>query len=827
MCPVAEKKALSKSARAASFDVAATLGRGDCARMLGSVMDLLALIDKRRHWWRVFVAIFAISIVVVGYLGYQTYQFAPPIVDFVDSDGAVVIPAKSVQAGQRVFLRRGLMEYGSFLGDGAMRGPDFSAEALHLTAASLARHFDAAFRERLPDAEERGHFVGALVAAELKHNGYDPTLRGGEGAVVLSAAQAAAFAEVVDFYRDKFGDGVGPAKGEAFLPARYLTDVDARDAAAFFFWGGWFCAARRPGYTYSYTQNWPYDPHAGNFPHAGILLWSVIGLLVVIFAIGALFYVYGRIDRESLPERALRKLPPLAMQAVVDEFKPTPTQRALYGYFAVATLLFAVQVSAGLLTIADFLGLYGADGASLPMTVMRAWHSQLSVLWIAVCWFGATIWVLPQICRPEPRGQLLLIRLLFWMLVVVGAGTLIGIPAGILGALVDHDAIRWFGLQGWEFMQIGRAWHVVLYLSFALWLIIAVRGLWPMLRKRQTWSLPAWMVYSIAGILFMFSASFVSTPDTNFVIADFWRWCTIHMWVEAFFELFTTIIVAYFLYLMGFVTHAVAARVVYLSALLFLGSGLVGIAHNFYWNAKSIESVALGGVLSSLQVAPLVLLTIEAWRFRHLPADTIARAHGKAGTDAPPPTFGLAEPFMFLVGVNFWNFFGAGVLGFLLNLPIVNYYQHGTYLTVNHGHAALMGVYGNLAIAAMLFCARWNLSPARWNAALLRRIFWSINVGLMLMVILDLFPVGLHQLNAVVDSGYAYARSAAYIESSTFIAFTWLRGIGVAVFVVGGVVPLLWFMLSRWAGQKAAQTSTEQFEVPATVLAVHNPSPPR
>ncbi|MHC5019633.1 MAG: cbb3-type cytochrome c oxidase subunit I, partial [Planctomycetota bacterium] len=288
------------------------------------------------------------------------------------------------------------------------------------------------------------------------------------------------------------------------------------------------------------------------------------------------------------------------------------------------------------------------------------------------------------------------------------------------------------------------------------------------------------------------------------------------MWVEAFFELFTTIIVAYFLYLMGFVTHVVAARVVYLAAILFLGSGLIGIAHNFYWNAKSIETVALGGVLSSLQVAPLVLLTIEAWRFRHLPQTTL-----KSSAD-PTATFGLGDAFWFLVGVNFWNFFGAGVFGFMINLPIVNYYQHGTYLTVNHGHAALMGVYGNLAIAAMLFCSRWNIGPERWNSVLLRRIFWSLNIGLMLMVLLDLFPVGLHQLAVAMTDGYAFARSTAYLDGTVFQTLTWMRGIGIALFVVGGVIPLIWFMLSRWTGQKPAQTTDEQFVVPPTVLAVHD-----
>jgi nitric oxide reductase subunit B len=266
-----------------------------------------------------------------------------------------------------------------------------------------------------------------------------------------------------------------------------------------------------------------------------------------------------------------------------------------------------------------------------------------------------------------------------------------------------------------------------------------------------------------------------------------------------------------------------AARVVYIGAVLFLGSGLVGIAHNFYWNAKSIETIALGGVFSSLQIAPLVLLTVEAYRFRNMPESTLVQLKERQGAAA---TFGLKEAFLFLIGVNFWNFFGAGVLGFMINLPIVNYYQHGTYLTVNHGHAALMGVYGNLAIAAMLFCSRWNLLPAQWNGRLLRISFWSLNIGLSLMVIMELFPKGVHQLMVVMDQGYAFARSQAYIHSDVFQVLTWLRGLGTLVFVFGGVVPLVWFMVSRWARLKPAQTPAEEFVVPRSVLAMAEPLSP-
>jgi nitric oxide reductase subunit B len=598
-------------------------------------------------------------------------------------------------------------------------------------------------------------------------------------------------------------------------PRATSTIRGVRALAAFFFWGGWLCAAGAA--SSSYTHNWPYDPVLGNVPTTGVVFWSVIGALVLVLALGVVFYVYGKVDREAVWQAQAGQVPPLATADLVERSRPTATQRACYRYFAVAALLFVVQVSAGLLTLADFIGFFRTIGIRvdeiLPVTVTRAWHTQISVLWIAVCWFGASIWVLPLIARPEPRGQLRWVNGLFWLLVVVAAGTLVGIPLGVHGLL--GRAWRWLGLQGWEFVELGRAFQVLLYLGFVAWLVIVVRGLWPVLRRRETWSLPNWMVYSIVGILFMFSAGFVAGPETNFVIADFWRWCTIHMWVEAFFELFTTILVAYFMFLMGLVSHAAAARVVYLAAILFLGSGLIGISHNFYWNAKSMETVALGGVLSTLQIVPLVLLTVEAWRFRNMPDGMVGRLRRQSGTEV---AFGLPEAFLFLVGVNFWNFFGAGVLGFAINLPIVNYYEHGTYLTVNHGHAALFGVYGNLAIASMLFCARWLLPQARWNAALLRRAFWSLNLGLALMVVLDLLPVGIDQLLTVLDRGYAYARSEAYVQSPTFQALAWLRGVGITLFFVGGVLPVAWFLASRWRGLKPLQTEAEERSAPATLL---------
>jgi nitric oxide reductase subunit B len=321
------------------------------------------------------------------------------------------------------------------------------------------------------------------------------------------------------------------------------------------------------------------------------------------------------------------------------------------------------------------------------------------------------------------------------------------------------------------------------------------------MKIKQPWALPNWLVYTTFSIILLLVSGFIATPKTNFVIADFWRWMVVHMWAEAFFEVFTTVLIGYFMVVMGLVSKQAVIRVIYLATLLFLGSGLLGISHNFYWNAKPVFTMALGSVFSTLQVIPLVLLTLEAWRFSKLPR---ILENGNGGNGNFTKRFGFSEVFLFLVAVNFWNFFGAGVLGFIINLPIANYYEHGTYLTVNHGHAALMGVYGNLALATVLFCCQLLFKADWWRPRVIKTAFWSINIGLLLMVFLDLFPVGIWQFKTVTEQGLWYARSHDFIESTGFQTFTWLRIIGGSIFTVGGVIPLVWFVTSRRKGLKKA-----------------------
>ncbi|HHI78822.1 MAG TPA: nitric-oxide reductase [Planctomycetes bacterium] len=761
-----------------------------------------------KHLWIPILLVMVFGATGVLWMGARTYQGAPPIPTYVSAEGKTLADREEILDGQLLFQQKALMQYGTMFGDGGARGPDFTARALHVMATSMRDFYrdQASRQKKAPLSVDEEAAIQARVQRELKQNNYDPKT----GEVRLSEGQSHAFEAVQkDTQAMLNGDGL-----ESIQPKGLLSDPgDLHKIASFFFWGGWVCSVRRPGESASYTHNWPYDPQAGNTPGTAILLWSVIGAMALILGLGITLMIYGRFQKTAGWHASNKE--EVATPERIQGTKPTPTQRATFKFFAVAASLFLVQVLAGIWTIHDFVGfttLFGLDLQKLiPLTISRSWHIQVSILWIATCWIGASIFCLPRIAGKEPSHQLTLVNTLFWMLVVVVAGTLFGSLLGPKGFLGDYW--RMLGNQGWEFVELGKLFQGLLFLALVLWVVIVFRGVRSAFPKGNHFSLPHWLFYTTLAIAALFLSSFVAGPRTNFVIADFWRWMVIHMWAECFFEVFTTVIVAYFLVVMGLVSKKTARFTVYLAVILFWGTGFLGIAHNFYWNAKPSETLALGSVFSTMQVIPLILLSYEAWRFRRMPMEALK----KNGDKPKLQNFGLSEAFLFLIAVNFWNFFGAGVFGFIINLPIVNYYEHGTYLTVNHGHAALMGVYGNLSIAGILFCSRYLIRTKYWNPNLLRVSFWSLNIGLMLMVLLDTLPAGLAQLVTVLDSGMWAARSQEFIQGATFQTLTLLRMVGGALFTLGGVLPLVWFMNSNWTHLKQAapwaETSPETEEV--------------
>lgn len=770
----------------------------------GKAKSKLDYLMDTKKWWQPLTFILIISLLGVGMIGVQTYVDAPPLTTFSSKDGKVIFDKKTIERGQEVFHKYALMQYGSFFGDGAQRGPDFTAEALHLQSKYMTEYYKNQFESthnRKVESYEMIQFEDR-VKKELKHNGYDEA----KDIIFVNDAQEYAFEHTKNYYIDKF---TTPAAVRGGTIENYITDKnELKDLSAFFYWGAWVCTTVRPGTDFSYTHNWPYDPGSGNTPTSPVILWSVLGLLAFVLMCGIVLYYIGHYNQIAgkFFKPATRDL---FNEERVSKFRPVAIQKATYKFFFVAILLFFLQVSSGLITINDFvnwlgyLGITLADG--LPVTISRSWHLMLSLYWISTCWIASSIFILPILSKKEIPELVKWVNTLFVLLVILVGGSLAGMVMGPLGLM--GDLWYWLGHQGWEFVDFGKGYQVLLMVCFALWGIIVYKGIKPALIKNQPWNLPNWILYSVIGIPVLFLSGFVAKPDTNFVIADFWRWMVIHMWVEAFFEVFITIIVSYLMVLMGLVSRQAAIRVVYFATILFLGTGLLGISHNFYWNAKPVATMALGSVFSTLQFVPLILLTVEAWRFKNMPKFAVGDVeHKNLGN------FGFPGVFKFLIAVNFWNFFGAGVLGIIINLPIMNYFEHGTYLTVNHAHAALMGVYGNISLAAMLFASHLTIKPQFWNAKLINFSFWGINAGLMLMVVLDLFPAGSIQFKAVVERGLWYARSTDFIDYDIFHTLTWLRGIGATVFFAGGVIPLTWFIVRNIGRLKPTATSISEMD---------------
>ncbi|MEP7266079.1 MAG: cbb3-type cytochrome c oxidase subunit I [Saprospiraceae bacterium] len=760
-----------------------------------------------KNWKGPLIFILIISLLGVGLIGYQTYVEAPPMTTFKDNNGNAIIDQKSIVSGQEIFHKYALMEYGSFFGDGAQRGPDFTAEALHWTNVFMNDFYISEAKSKSlkePDEFEIQQ-INEKVKKELKQNNFNSN----ENVVTLSTAESYAFQQLVVYYTDIFID---KNKGVGFPPKNYISNrEEVAQLAGFFFWGAWVCVTQRPGSTYSYTHNWPFDPRAGNTPTSPVILWSVLGLLAFVLMCGIVLYFIGQYNQ--LPNKFFK--PPkrdLFTQERVASFKPTKSQKATFKFFFVAIILFFLQVSSGLITINDFTNWLSYIGIhilnQIPVTVSRSWHLMLSLFWISTCWIASSIFILPILAKKEVPGQLKLINGLFILLIILVGGSLVGMVMGPLNMLGKWW--YWLGHQGWEFVDFGKLYQVLLMIIFVLWGTVIYRGIKPAFIKHEPWNLPNWIFYSVIGIPLLFISGFVAKPETNFVIADFWRWMVIHMWVEAFFEVFITVIVSYLMVLMGLVSRQAAIRVVYFATILFLGTGLLGISHNFYWNAKPVATMAIGSVFSTLQFVPLILLTVEAWRFKNMPRIAV----GEVGINQLN-NFGFPEVFKFLVATNFWNFFGAGVLGIIVNLPIMNYFEHGTYLTVNHAHAALMGVYGNISLAALLFAARLMIKDKRWSTKIVNFSFWSINAGLMLMVVLDLFPAGSIQFKAVVEQGLWYGRSSNFVDYGIFKSLTWMRGIGASVFFFGGVLPLAWFIVSRFNSLKSEAQNIEHMDVQA------------
>jgi nitric oxide reductase subunit B len=737
--------------------------------------------------WLVLICVMTFTVLLGA--GAAIWKNAPPIAESWRSpQQETILSASEIRAGQETYLARGGQHIGSIWGHGSYLAPDWTADFLHrwglATAGVLKQgnpHFTQADLEALP-APKRAS-LQANLNQQFKTNRYNPPTQ----ELILTQAQAQGLQQVFQDYHQLLAHG---SRIHSIPDGWFTDDSQIHSVTAFFAWTAWAAAANRPNAPFSYTANWPHDDLIGNQPPGQFTVWSIVSVIVLIAAIALFLFVYLTQEEYNEPIQAIAR-PAVRI--------PTPSQKVTSLFFGVAMALFLMQIGMGMVTAHYAVEGYGFYGIPLhkflPYAASRSWHLQLAILWIATCWLAAGLAFAPRFGGHEPKGQAVGNSVLLVALTIVVVGSLAGTWAGIQGLLGQHSF--WWGHQGYEYVELGRVWQLLLIGGMMFWLWLVYRALKPALQKEgNRTGLNYFFLYSAIAIPVFYSAGLLYTNHTHLSVAEYWRWWVVHLWVEGFFEVFATVAIAYLCSELGFLKKSSALSATYLTTILYLGSGVIGTLHHLYFAGAPSFIAAIGSVASALEVVPLTLIGFEVVK-------TLKMSQAAEGF--------YRMPLRFFLATCFWNLVGAGVFGFLINPPIFLYYSQGLNTTPIHAHAALFGVYGSLALALMLFALREIVPERAWNETLLRFSFWALNGGLVLMLVLGLIPSGFYQLIASVNYGTWYARSAEVINSSWMHWTVWLRMPGDIIFALGALA-MIAFTVQAIAAifQRSTQVTTSE-----------------
>ncbi len=729
-------------------------------------MDYKGIDPLTRLLKRIFFVVLVGCIAIFAWGTFQTYQGAPPIPDKVLShSGQVLFTEPQIVAGKAGFQEADLMDYGSVYGNGSYFGEDYTALLLRELAVQMRDRYASA-QYGTPFARldiGRQAVVGHEVEQELQH----PDLRNNvltvsdtEGQAMRSVLRATALSLITT------------NRQEGYTKATTLSATSAGNVADFLMYTAWTSVARRPGLDYSYTNNWPYEPLVGNVPTAQTFIWTWASIGLLLAGIGATVYFYFAHISAPVEE--------IGRNEIAGFPKLTPSQRKSGKFFVTVAILFLIQIGAGILMAhyySDRASFFGINLINLlPFNVLKAVHIQTAIFWIAIAWIGAGIFLAPLISGEEPKHQGLLVDILFVAIWTVGLSTLFGLYAGIKGWLPGNSWF-WFGNQGLTYLQLGRFDQLALFVGLVLWVVIVARALWPALRRQQGFgSLEHLLLYAGISIaaMYVFGMFPITWIMNSFTLTDFWRWWVVHLWVEGTFEFFAVIAVTYLLVILGFVSRKTAERATWFELTLVFMGGIVGTGHHMYWVGEPWVWISLGSMFSFIEVLPLLLMVVEAIE---------NRKHMKQQKNFPHRV-----AMLYLMGSGFWNFYGAGVLGGLINAPLINFYEHGTFLTLAHAHTAMFGAFGLLGIGLIYFALRYVVEEngAPWTERAGIWAFWLYNGGMVLWLVLNFWPIGFAQLNAVYTHSYVYARSLAFYN--TTLLWQWLRMPGDILFALGAAI---------------------------------------
>ncbi|AVJ54925.1 nitric oxide reductase large subunit [Idiomarina sp. OT37-5b] len=727
----------------------------------------------RKLWW-ILICILAITFGILGYFGKEVYREAPPIPDqFVTPQGKIIATEDSILDGQTAWQSVGGMQLGSIWGHGAYQAPDWTADWLHRELiAWLEIRAQEVFNQpydSLTGAQQNQ--LQYELKQEYRTNTYDKD----SNRVILSDRRVQAIEQTADYYSRLFSDDpeLRPTRVSYAMKENTLPSAERRAVMTdFFFWTAWAAATERPDADVTYTNNWPHEQLIDNVPSAENIIWSIVSVILLIAGVGGLIWGWAFLRNHDEDDPAAPKEDPLT------KIKLTPSQKALGKYLFIVVALFSLQVLLGGFTAhytVEGQEFYGIDVSQwFPYSLVRTWHIQAALFWIATGFLAAGLFLAPIINGgKDPKYQKLGVDILFWALVLVVAGTFIGNYLAIAQIMPEHLNF-WLGHQGYEYVDLGRLWQIGKFLGIVFWLVLMMRGVAGAFKVKGDKNLLALFTASVVAIGLFYGAGFFYGERTHISIMEYWRWWIVHLWVEGFFEVFATAALAFIFHNMGLVSRRMATVASLASASLFMLGGVPGTFHHLYFSGTTTPVMAVGATFSALEVVPLIVLGWEAWENYSLQkkADWMQR---------------LKWPLMCFVAVAFWNMLGAGVLGFMINPPISLYYVQGLNTTPTHAHAALFGVYGFLALGFVLLVLRYIRPTLQFDDKLMKMAFWTMNIGLCLMLFTSLLPVGFIQFYAAATEGLWYARSEAFMQQPLLQGLRWFRTVGDMIFIVGAL----------------------------------------
>ena len=708
---------------------------------------------------RTLVATVLICIIGMAVATWFTLSNLPPIPSRVETnDGALLFTAADIIAGKEVFLKYNLMSYGTLLGNGAYYGPDYAAEYLNFLK-DIVEDKPATELSRL----RKTQIVGGVL--RLPENWWD------------LHKKARSYYE--DFYvRGNIPAGVGPKS----IP----TIEEADRFADFVAWTAWISITERPGSSGSYTNNWPYEPSLGNVPTSNNLFWSAATIAIVLLLTAGVVLVYVYLRVEPLPD-----LPTLNAPGEQELF---PSQVAAVPLFVTCSLLFAVQTLAGgflanaFASREDFYGIFQMLGLQrsvvFPFAAMRSAHVDLGVVWIVGMWMASALFVAPFLGGSERPWLRMGTHLLTAIIALSVLGSLLGIYLATRNLI--GSSWFWIGTEGMEYVDMGRVWKIGIASAFVLWILLML-GWYSRIMRRHTGHLQRVLVGIGIGISAAFLPSLFFLPDSNFVLADFWRWWTVHLWVEGIFAFFQIVVLGVVFWNLKLVSNESVTKSIYLEGILVVLAGSFAIGHHYWWVGEPSFWIAIGSIFSTLEVIPLFMLLFTAMNtYRTMREGEKPHQHRIA--------------LFFLIASAVWQFIGSGALGLILNFPIINYYEHGTYLTVAHAHGSFLGGFGLLAVGLMLYSLRFAVPDSYWPERPLRWAFYLLNGGLFLMIVVSVTSVGLIQLHTVFEKGFHAARALAFYQQPVVELLMKLRMPGDTLIILGAGVLALCVLRVAWKG---------------------------